>query len=637
MNRVQSHRGPDGEGYHFEDGVGLAHRRLSIIDIDGGHQPLFNEDGSVAVTYNGEIYNFRRLQQELQARGHRFQTRCDTEVIVHGWEEWSESCVDRFNGMFAFGVWDRNTESLFLARDRIGIKPLYYAITEDRFLIFATELKALLLHPELQPQLHDEAIEDYFAFGYVPDPKTIFRNVHKLPPGHVLTVRRGQTNLVPRQFWDISFAQSCGDTPETIQSELIERLKQSVDRRLLADVPLGAFLSGGVDSSAVVAMMAQLSDSPVNTCSISFGDPKYNESRYSGMVASRYETRHRSRQVDPSDYSLLDFLPGIYDEPFADSSSIPTYRVCELAREKVTVALSGDGGDENFIGYRRHRWHAYEERVRRVLPQWLRGPAFGLLGAVYPKLDRAPRIFRAKATLQALAHDSLDAYFRSVSIFPTELRQQLYSGDFRAALDGYSAVEVFRGHASNSPALGGLELIQYLDFKTYLPGDILTKVDRASMAHSLEVRVPLLDHELVEWIATIPVGQKLKGRDGKHCLKKALVPHLPREVMYREKMGFAVPLASWFRNELAQRLRNTICGNRLRDIGIFDGRFLETLLDDHQSGDRDHSSILWALLMFDGFLAEHEIPNTSQHDEGAANTSPGSIKNKLSDGVRSHE
>src|SRR6056297_1609908 len=392
MNRSQAHRGPDGEGYHLEPGVGLGHRRLSIIDIEGGHQPLFNEDGSVAVTYNGEIYNFREVRQELEAKGHVFKTRCDTEIIVHGWEEWGEACVERFNGMFAFGVWDRNRDCVFVARDRIGIKPLYYAVTEDRYLVFATELKALMLHPGLKRELRPEAIEDYFAFGYVPDPKTIFKSAHKLPPGHTLRVSRSGSLPQPRCYWDLSFQTGEPMDSARLDEELINRLSASVDRRLVAEVPLGAFLSGGVDSSAIVAMMARLNADPVNTCSISFGDPEYNESRFAEQVAERYHTRHRARQVEPSDYSLIDALPRLYDEPFADSSAIPTYRVCELARESVTVALSRAGGDENFLGYRRYRWHAYEERVRKLLPQSIRGPVFGALGSLYPKIDWAPKI-----------------------------------------------------------------------------------------------------------------------------------------------------------------------------------------------------------------------------------------------------
>ena len=602
LNRSQTHRGPDGEGYHFEPGVGLGHRRLAIIDLEGGAQPMFNEDESVAVTFNGEIYNFMEICDLLRSRGHVFKTHCDTEVIVHAWEEWGEACVERFNGMFAFAVWDRNQDCLFLARDRIGIKPLYYGVTEDGFFLFGSELKVLTGHPRFSKRIRDEAVEDYFAFGYVPDPKTIFCSAFKLPPGHTVRIGRQHRIPEPRKYWDVPFSPVVDADGDALDRELIDRLKAAVDRRLIAEVPLGAFLSGGVDSSAIVAMMGQLSTDAVNTCCIAFGDPSFNESQFAQQVADRYKTRHHVSQVDPDDFSLVERLPYFYDEPFADSSAIPTYRVCQLARERVTVALSGDGGDENFIGYRRYRWHAYEERVRRILPQAVRGSVFGTLGRIYPKLDRAPKIFRAKSTLEAIARDSLEGYLHSVSIFPTALRERLYSGDFLRQLDGYRAIEVFREHESNAPVKTGLPLIQYLDFKTYLPGDILTKVDRASMAHSLEVRVPILDHTFVEWVSGISADKKLVGRDGKHCFKRALRPHVPHDVMYREKMGFGVPISKWFRGALRERLRESVLGGALGDSGYFKRSELERLVNEHQSGAREHSAILWALMMFEGSM-----------------------------------
>jgi len=602
MTDALIHRGPDGCGYHTEGGVGLGHRRLAIIDLEGGKQPLFNEDGSVSVTYNGEIYNFRQLQDELESKGHRFRTRCDTEVIVHAWEEWGENCVERFNGMFAFAIWDRNKDCLFLARDRIGIKPLYYSVTSDGFCLFASELKAILEHPSCRRKIRPDAVEDYFAFGYVPDPKTILENTFKLPPGHTLIIGRSESLATPRKYWDVPFDQSISLSGGELQAELLQQLRASVDRRMIAEVPLGAFLSGGVDSSAVVAMMASLSDDPVKTMSISFGDPAFNESNFAELVARKYGTEHEVKRVDPADFSLVEELPGLYDEPFADSSALPTYRVCELARHHVTVALSGDGGDENFIGYRRYRWHAYEEKVRHAIPKGIRKPVFGFLGRAYPKIDWAPKIFRAKTTFQALARDSLEGYLHSVSIFPDELRQRLFSPDFNRKLQGYSAMEVFRNHARQAPVQDGLRLIQYLDFKTYLPGDILTKVDRASMAHSLEVRVPILDHKFVEWIAGIPTELKLQGSEGKACFKKSLESVLPAEILYREKMGFGVPIAGWFRNELKEVLRKKLLGGKLLDAGIFERDMISGLIRDHQSGRREHSAILWALLMFEGSL-----------------------------------
>lgn len=600
MTRAVHHRGPDGEGLYLEGGAGLGHRRLSIIDIAGGAQPMWNGAGDVAVTFNGEIYNFADVRQELQQRGHRFQTRSDTEVIVYAWIEWGEACVEHFNGMFAFAIYDRRQQCLFLARDRIGIKPLYYAVLPDGWVLFASELKSLYAHPGLGRRLSLEAVEEYFAFGYVPEPRTFIEGAQKLPPAHTLLVRRGQALPAPREYWRLSFQPDPALDEGAVEGALIEELRAAVRRRLVAEVPLGAFLSGGVDSSAIVALMAGLNDAPVNTCSISFGDPEFDESRFAKRVAERYRTDHRVEQVDPDDFELLQRLAAVYDEPFADSSALPTYRVCELARRQVTVALSGDGGDENFAGYRRHRWHAWEEAIRGRVPDMLRGPLFGTAGALYPKMDWAPRFLRAKSTLQAIGRDSLAGYLHSVSILPTDIRRRLLSGDVRRQLGGYEALEVFRRHAATADTADPLSLVQYLDFKTYLPGDILTKVDRASMAHGLEVRVPMLDHEFVGWSARLPAALKLRGREGKFVLKKALEPLLPHDVLYRPKMGFAVPLKRWFRGPLREQIRATVTGPALRDLGLFDGATLNRLVDEHLRGQRDHTAVLWALLMFQG-------------------------------------
>jgi len=602
MNETQFHRGPDEGGLHIEPGLGFGHRRLSIIDLSSGQQPLFNEDGTVVVTYNGEIYNFPELTEELKGLGHRFSTHCDTEVIVHAWEQWGEGCVNRFRGMFAFGVWDRNRETLFLARDRIGIKPLYYSkLTDGRF-IFGSELKSLKVYPELPRDIDPTVVEEYFAFGYVPEPKTIYKGVFKLPPGYRLSIKRGQEQLIPEQYWDVSFQPDASYTEQAAGAELIERLEEAVRIRMIAEVPLGAFLSGGVDSSAVVAAMAGISKDPVNTCSISFGDPKFNESQFAAMVAERYHTAHRVEQVDPDDFDLVDHLADLYDEPYADSSALPTYRVCELAKKQVTVVLSGDGGDENLAGYRRYRWHTYEEKMRSLLPPVIRRPLFGFLGSVYPKADWAPKIFRAKSTFQAMARDSLEGYLHSVSILSNEMRGNLFSNNLKQDLQGYRAIEVFRRHARQAPTDHPQSLVQYLDMKTYLPGDILTKVDRASMAHALEVRVPILDHQLVDWISGLPPDYKLKGREGKYIFKKALEPVLSDEILYRPKMGFAVPLISWFRGPLREKVRSSILGDRMMESGLFEPNYLKTLVDQHQSGRWDHSASIWTLLMFEAFL-----------------------------------
>lgn len=602
MTASQEHRGPDDAGTHREPGLGLGHRRLSIIGVSTGHQPLFNEDGSVAVVFNGEIYNFMELRAELESAGHQFRTRCDTEVIVHGWEEWGEQCVHRFRGMFAFAIWDRNRRMLFMARDRLGIKPLYYTLTNDGYLIFSSELKALLVHPECPREIDPYASEDYFAFGYVPDPRTIFRNVYKLPPAHRLTVPSGGGMASPVEYWDVSFDPLMNINETEAMEGLLERLEESVRLRMVSEVPLGAFLSGGVDSSAVVAIMAALSENPVNTCSISFNEKGYDEQEYANSVAESFRTAHYVEKVESDDFDLIDRLSGIYDEPFADSSAIPTYRVCQMARRRVTVALSGDGGDENLAGYRRYRWHVQEERMRAMLPLGARKLLFGTLARLYPKANWAPRMLRAKATFQSLAKESLEGYFDSVAVVKDRLRSNIYSTEFRKELAGYTADQVLRSHAENAPDRSPLSTIQYLDLKTYLPGDILTKVDRASMAHGLEVRVPLLDHELVEWIARIPDSLKMHRGEGKYIFKKAMRKHLPHDVLYRRKMGFAVPLARWFRGPLRERVSDALLGSTLRDTGMFDSRHLKNILNQHQSGEYDNSAAIWSLLMYESFL-----------------------------------
>jgi asparagine synthase (glutamine-hydrolysing) len=616
MNDTQSHRGPDGEGLHLEPGVALGHRRLSIIDIATGQQPLCNEDGSVIVVFNGEIYNFQELIPELQALGHVFHTRSDTEVIVHGWEAWGEGCVERFRGMFAFALYDRNRETLFLARDRLGVKPLYYSLLPDGTLLFGSELKSLLAHPRLGREIDPCAVEEYFALGYVAEPRSIFQGTLKLPPACSLVVRRGEPLREPRAYWDVRFAPDPRIGLAEACEELDRRLEESIRLRMISEVPLGAFLSGGVDSSAVVATMARVSSEPVNTCSISFDDPEFDESRFARMVAERYGTRHFADRVASDDFDLIDELAGIYDEPFADSSAIPTYRVCQLARQHVTVALSGDGGDENFAGYRRYRMHLAEERMRAAVPLGLRRPVFGLLGKMYPKALWAPRVFRAKSTFEALARTQVEGYLHGVGIIREPMRGQMFSPSFRGQLGGYRALDVFERHAAAADTDDPLSLVQYIDLKTYLVGDINAKVDRASMRHSLEVREPLMDHPLVEWLATLPRDLKVQGTEGKVLLKKAMEPHLPREIMYRPKMGFAVPLAQWFRGPLRQRVQDSVLGETLAGTGIFERRVLEQIVAHHQRGVRDHSSPIWTLLMFEAFL--HNVLGVTQRERAAA-------------------
>lgn len=599
MNRRQAHRGPDDEGYFIEQGIGLAHRRLSIVDLSGGHQPLFNEDSTVCVVFNGEIYNFPDLVAELTQKGHVFATHSDTEVIVHAWEEWGKGCVSRFDGMFSFALWDANTRTCFIARDRMGKKPLYYTRTRYGQLLFGSELKTLLAHPDCDRQLRIELAEEFLMYGYVPDPFTAYAEVFKLEAGHTLTVNYSG-NVEIDCYWDLTLNEPLSD--DNLDSELIERFRQSVSARMMADVPLGAFLSGGVDSSAVVAMMAQLSPQPVKTCAIGFADKAYDESDYAERIAARYRTDHASLTIDGQDFSLVDKLIDIYDEPFADSSALPTYEVCRLARQHVTVALSGDGGDELFGGYRRYRMHLAEQRMRAVLPVSFRKAVFGPLGAVYPKADWAPKPLRAKTTFQSLAMTAVEAYAHTMSRLRADQRQQLFSESYRRALGGYGAESIMVKHAVNCPSDDPLKLIQYLDLKTWLVGDILTKVDRASMANSLEVRAPLLDHHLFEWGMSLPSALHISGSNGKACFKKALEPYVDRDILYRQKMGFSVPLATWFRGPLREKVSEQLMSPAMLDSGFFNRGVLARLVDDHASGRSDHGDALWCLLMLAQFL-----------------------------------
>lgn len=602
MTDALAHRGPDGSDIFRGPGVGLGHRRLSIIDLAGGAQPMATPDGQIVTVFNGEIYNFQSVRQELEALGHRFRTHSDTEVILYGWLEWGEACVQRFRGMFAFALFDARTRTLFLTRDRLGVKPLHYSLLPDGTLIFASELKGLLANPKLPRVLDPTAIEDYFAHGYIPDPKSMLAHVRKLPAGHTLTLTRGRPMPEPKRYWDVDFTTRHTGKTDDLAAELVDRMREAVKLRLIADVPLGAFLSGGVDSSSVVALMAELLDQPVNTCSIGFDVAGYDETDYAAVIAQRYATNHRSRIVSPNDFALIDRLAEAYDEPFADASALPTFRVCALARENVTVALSGDGADEAFAGYRRLRMHANEERVRSLLPLGFRRSVFGTMGRAYPKLDWAPRVIRAKSTFEALGRSSEEAYFNSIAVVPDRVRQHLFSDSFRRELQGHWAGSLYVETMRNAPASDALGQAQYADIQHWLPGDILTKMDRASMAVSLEAREPLLDHELVEWAAGLPQSMRIRGGEGKWLLKRAMEPYVPRELLYRPKMGFVVPISEWFRGALADRITAVATDSAAVATGWFDRAFLNRAVQDHRSGRADHGRLLWQILMLDQSL-----------------------------------
>ena len=603
MTDALAHRGPDGAGLHVEPGVGLGHRRLAIIDRAGGHQPLANETGDVFVVFNGEIYGHDDLAAQLRAAGHVFATRSDTETIVHAWEEWGERCVDRLDGMFAFVIWDRRRDMLFAARDRLGKKPLHYAWLPDGRLAIASEIKALLRHPGLRRRIDVRAVEDFFAYGYVPDPRTIYDGIAKLPPGHVLAIARGGgAPTAPRRYWRPDFRVDAAATAEGAAARLGEELRGAVARRLVAEVPLGAFLSGGLDSSAVVATMAELADRPVETFAIGFREAAVDETRYAADVAGRLGTTHRAHIVDADALGLIDRLASIYDEPFGDASAIPTLQLCTAARRRVTVALTGDGGDEVFAGYRRHLWHARVSAVRAMLPDAPRRAVFGALAAIWPKADWAPRPLRARNTFSELASGPLDAYFLSVAVAPDPIRAALFSQRLRLELDGHRAIDVLARHAAEAPADDPLAWAQYLDLATWLPGGILAKLDRASMAVGLEARCPLLDHRLVEWAATLPASLKLGAGGGKWILKRAMADRLPAAILRRPKQGFVLPIAAWFRTGPGDSLRAALLGGALADSRFFDLSAVARLVDRHRAGAADHARILWLLLVFETFL-----------------------------------
>jgi asparagine synthase (glutamine-hydrolysing) len=596
MRETLAHRGPDGAGLWRRGPAALAHRRLSIIDVAGGAQPIENEDGQVAITFNGQIYNYRELREGLVARGHRFRTQCDTEVIVHLYEEEGERCVEKLRGMFAFAIWDARRQRLLLARDRLGIKPLYWRL-DDESLLFGSELKAILAALPASPAVDPSALLDFLVLLYVPAPKTIFRDVNKLPPGHTLVLDSRGATL--RRYWDVRFEEDASISFDDAAGRLRELIDESVRIRLMSEVPLGAFLSGGLDSSAVVAAMARTSGGRVRTTSVGFRESGFDELPWARRVARHLGTDHHETVVSAEAARAIDLLAPHYDEPFADSSAVPTYHLSRVTRESVTVALSGDGGDENFAGYRRHRFDLLEGRLRSLVPRALRRPILGSLAAVYPKADWLPRPLRAKTFLAHAADSPEHAYYDSVAGVSEGLARSFLSADVRRRLEGYTPFHHLEAHFRAASASDPLSRIQYVDLKTYLPDDILVKVDRASMAHGLEVRVPLLDHRVVEFAASLPSRFKLDGSNAKAILKRAVAADLPPDVVNRRKQGFSIPLAAWLRGELRDRAEASL--ESLEASGWFDGPAIRACFDRHRRGTRDHATPLWALVAFDAW------------------------------------
>ncbi len=601
MTQTLYHRGPDDEGRYCNDNIGLGHRRLSIIDLDSGKQPIFNETGTVAIVFNGEIYNYKELKAELISKNHIFKTNTDTETIVHLYEEFGEDCVSRLRGMFAFAIWDQKNQQLFLARDRLGIKPLYYYYNNGK-LLFGSEIKAILQDHTVQRDIDYCAMEEYFTYLYVRAPRTSFKGIQKLLPGHTLICNHNGVKV--KKYWDLHDFDTGKLSEKEFEERLYELMEESVRIRLMSDVPLGAFLSGGVDSSAIVAIMSRIMDSKVITSSIGFQEAQFNETSYARRVAQHLQTEHHEHIVMPDAVNLISKLVWHFDEPFADSSAVPTYYVSKMARENVKVALSGDGGDENFAGYRNYYIDKQENRFR-IGPDFIRKYIFGTLSNLYPQADYLPQYLRGKSFLRNLSVSPVEAYHNTKSIFNREFKDALFSPDLKHKIIGYNPIEGFQEYYFRPKTSSHLSSLLYLDTKTYLVDDILTKVDRMSMANSLEVRVPLLDHKLVEFIATIPPDYKLKGKIGKYIFKKTMAPYLPDDILHRKKRGFGLPVGTWLRNELREFASDILFSNKSQNRGLFNKGCIQKIWKDHQNGTRNHTHHLWSLLIFEIWYSKY--------------------------------
>jgi asparagine synthase (glutamine-hydrolysing) len=597
MRDALIHRGPDGAGLWRDSHAVLAHRRLSILDLEGGHQPMSNERGTVWVVFNGEIYNHADVRHDLEQKGHRFRTRSDTEVIVHGYEEWGDDCVHRFRGMFAFALWDTPQRRLLLARDRVGVKPLYYAELPDGQIVFGSEIKAVLAHGDVPRDWRPEGLDSYLTLLYVPAPDTIYRAVHKLPAGHLFVAEKGRTHV--RRYWDLQFS---GDGDSAREDEYLEQLddllRDAVTSHLISDVPLGAFLSGGIDSTAVVAYMSDTSNRPVVTMSVGFDDRRYDELEHAASVAGHLGCQHHPQIVTPHVADLLPKLAWHFDEPFADSSAVPTYYVSAAARQLVTVALSGDGGDELWAGYPWHRVERMEARAREAL-----GPAASLAGRLGNALPLSVKGARALRHL-AMSPAHACAVKHEYNHFDVHAKHRLYAYDFDRALVGTDPLAPFRRAYAACRSSDWLDRTMYVDFKTYLVDDILTKVDKMSMAVSLEARVPLLDHRLLEFAATVPSSLKLRGRTSKYLLRRVLERRVPRAILERRKRGFEAPISEWLRGPLSSLTADLLLDGRLTGRGVFRSREVERLWHEHRSGRANHPHRIWQLLMLELWFRE---------------------------------
>ncbi|HJT32850.1 MAG TPA: asparagine synthase (glutamine-hydrolyzing) [Pirellulales bacterium] len=590
------HRGPDAEGFWCAQGVGLAHRRLSIIDLSGGDQPMGNEDDSVQVVFNGEIYNYPELRHELIEHGHVLRTASDTEVLVHLYEEHGEDLVERLRGMFAFALWDTRRRQLLLARDRVGIKPLY-VYRDGEKLLFGSELKAILAYPGIDCEVDPEALEDYLALGVVPGHRSIFRRIEKLPPAHTLTIDEGHWDARPRQYWQLHFAPDHGPTADEWQEVIQAKLSETVRRHLLADVPVGAFLSGGLDSSLVVACAAEAAHGPLQTFSMGFREAAFSELPFAWQVAEQFGTQHTAEIVTPDAVALVDELAHYYDEPFADSSALPTYLVSRLASRSVKVVLSGDGGDEAFGGYARYAHDVSEAAMRAWLPDWIRRRALVPLAAAWPQADWLPRALRAKTRLTNLSLDADRAYANSLTLCRLPLRRELLSRPLAATLNGRRADDLIAGAFATASGHDALSGMLAADTATLLPDDFLTKVDRASMACGLEVRPPLVDHEVLELAARIPSRFKVHRGETKWLLKRAYANKLPRDAVWRRKHGFELPVDAWLRGPLRQMFEDSVLSRTSRVGDLIDQPTVQRLYKSHVGKTGRHGGVLWAALM----------------------------------------
>ncbi|MBW8867029.1 MAG: asparagine synthase (glutamine-hydrolyzing) [Acidobacteria bacterium] len=589
MCDVIRHRGPDDEGIWVDEGVALGMRRLSIIDLSTGHQPIHNEDETVWIVFNGEIYNFPELRRELEAAGHRFYTNTDTEAIVHAYEQWGTAAIQRLRGMFGLAIWDRRTKSLLVARDRAGIKPMYYADVNGR-LYFGSELKSLLEAPDLPRDLDLDALDHYLSFLYTPRDGSIFSSVRKLPPGHLMTWRNG--TLKVEQYWQLSAEENFRGSERDAVAQLRRVLTDAVRCHLLSDVPLGAFLSGGIDSSLVVGLMSEISGSRVKTFSIGFDEPAFDELEHARRVAQHFGTEHHELVVKPDAIGILDRLVWHFDEPFADSSAIPTWYVSEMARRHVTVVLSGDGGDELFGGYDRYVPHPRVVAFDRYSPRALRRVA--AIAAA-----RLPHGVRGKNFLRHVGRDEQGRYLDAIRFFGADEKPALLSAEVRRTLHGPDPETRLARHFERFAQLPWPSQMMRFDAETYLPEDVLTKVDRMSMAHSIESRVPLLDNEVIDFAATLPASLKIKDGRRKHVLKEVAATLLPRQILERRKQGFGVPLGTWFRGNLRELFADTLLSPSSLQRGYFEPAFVRRVVNEHLTGTRDHTLRLWQLVVFE--------------------------------------